>query len=565
MPSAVGDGRGSELIGHGGKTLQLGRNLTGVVVAAAQDSNIVQGQSRLDSRLEEPRAGSEIVDGLTLEMESFPQHPDVGLDVQTQDVVATLAAQRLLELRPVEPAPIKPAHVAHGAKAVAMVDRYELEVVRILRFPTAQEVGRIAIGIENSYVQDGDLVHLVDTELGGAEIVHGVVGMNKVLEASDLLLEDGGMVAGRDVDSASTVDIGRRREGERMRPDGRPTLAELESRPVGIEGRMSRLRQGGGGNPRKASVIEQVGRHLSDARLAGADTGSHTVVQTTVEAKAGPGIDLCGGGNVSPWVVGSVRLLIGGLEDCDLGLVGVVEEVGTTRPVEDEVGLEADGKSPPSLTDRPAQTTGRHVEEGRRHAHVVGTEGVEGGDAGQSRRSSRGPTAGVAPRRFLDLEEEGLTGSVDAGIVQRPMIGQLSTGCHEGTKVQPLRGRWHAEVLPEDVLDILDGRPRSDRQRPLLALLVGHVSDEYSQIGTLDGAGGAAGAMVRVVLAAAAGRPLVASSSSSSSSEAARASGAVRQHHYRGGQVRIASWIAEAHDDWCSVRRWLMLWLLLFK
>ena len=458
--------------------------------------------------------------------------------------------QWLLQLRPVEPAPMEPAHIAHGAKAVAVVDRYELEVVRILRFPTAKEIGRVAIGVEDAYVQDGDLVHLVDTKLGGAEIVHGVIGMNKVLEASDLLLEDGGMMAGRDVDS-STVDVVRRREGEGMRPDGRPALAELEPRSIGIEGRVSSLGQGGGGNAREPPMVEQIGRHLSDACLAGADAGSHTVVQTTVEAKAGAGIDLRGRGNVPSRVVGSIRLLIGGLEDCDLGLVSVVKEVGTARPIEDEVGLESDGKSSPGLTDRPAQTTGRHVEEGRRHAHVVGTEGVEGGDAGQSRRSSRGPTAGIAPRRLLDLEEEGLTGSVDAGIVQRPMIGQLSTGRHEGTKVQPLRGRRYAEVLPEDVLDILDGRPRSDRQRSLLALLVRHVSDEYPQVGSLDGAGGAVGAMV--VLATAAGRPMVAPSSSEAGgpafAEAAGDSGAVRQDHDRGRQVRIPSWIAEAHDD----------------
>ena len=131
------------------------------------------------------------------------------------------------------------------------------------------------------------------------------------------------------------------------------------------------------------------------------------------------------------------------------------------------------------------------------------------------------------------------------------MIGQLSTGRHEGTKVQPLRGRRYAEVLPEDVLDILDGRPRSDRQRSLLALLVGHVSDEYPQVGSLDGAGGAVGAMV--VLATAAGRPMVAPSSSEAGgpafAEAAGASGAVRQDHDRGRQVRVPSWIAEAHDD----------------
>ena len=362
MPSAVGDGRGCQLAGHGGEALQLGGDFAGIVVAAAQDGNVVQGQARLDAGLEELGAGAEVVDGLPLEMESLPQHPDVGLDVQAEDVVPTLPAQRLLELRPIEPAPVEPAHIADGAKAVAVIDRYELEVVRILRPPTAQEVGRVAIGVEDADVQDGDLVHLVDTELGGAEIVHGVIGVDKVLKAPDLLPQDGGVVAGRNVDSTA-VGGGGRREGEGVRPDGRPALAELEPRPVGVEGRMPRLGEGGGGNSREAPVVEQVRGHLPDARLAGADAGPHPVVEAAVEAEAGSGVDLGGGGDVAAGVVGGVRLLVGRLEDGDLGLVGVVEEVRATGPVEDEVGLEADGKPSPGLADRPAQPPGGHVQE----------------------------------------------------------------------------------------------------------------------------------------------------------------------------------------------------------
>mmetsp|Transcript_16787 Transcript_16787/g.48224 ORF Transcript_16787/g.48224 Transcript_16787/m.48224 type:complete len:612 (-) Transcript_16787:478-2313(-) len=548
MPSAVGDGRGCQLTGHGGKTLQLGRDFAGIVVAAAQDGNIVQGQARLDARLEEPGAGTEVVDGLPLEMESLPQHPDVGLDVQTEDVVSTPPAQRLLELRPIEPAPIEPAHIADGAKAVAVIDGYELEVVRVLRLPTAQEVGRVAIGVEDAYVQDGDLVHLVDTELGGAEIVHGVIGMDKVLEAPDLLPEDGGMMGGRDVDPA-TLGSGRR-EGEGMRPDGRPALAELEPRSVGVEGRMPRLGQGGGGNSREASVIEQVGRHLPDARLAGADAGPHPVVEAAVEAESGAGVDLGGGGDVAAGVVGGVRFLVGRLEDGDLGLVGVVQEVRAARPVEDEVGLEADGESPAGLAHRSPQAAGRHVEEGRRNAHVVGTEGTETGEAGEGRGTGRRTAAGVAPRRLLDLEEERLARSVDAGIVQRAVVGQLPPGRHEGTKVQPLGGGGDAEVLSKAVLDVLDGRPGADRQRSLLALLVGHVADEDPQVGTLDGAGGTVGSAV--VLATAAGRPpgpVVAPTSTDSAGTGA--SGAVRQDHDRDGPVGIPSMIAEAHDKCC--------------
>ena len=527
MPSAVGDGRGCQLAGHGGEALQLGGCFAGIVVAAAQDGNVVQGQARLDAGLEELGAGAEVVDGSPLEMESLPQHLDVGLDVQAEDVVPTLPAQRLLELRPIEPAPVEPAYIADGANAVAVIDRYQLEVVRILRPPTAQEVGRVAIGVEDAYVQDGNLVHLVDTELGGAEIVHGIIGVDKVLEAPDLLPQDGGMVAGRNVDPAA-VGGGGRREGEGVRPDGRPALAELEPRPVGVEGWVPRLGEGGGGNSREARVVEQVRGHLPDARLAGADAGPHPVVEAAVEAEAGSGVDLGGGGDVAAGVVGGVRFLVGRLEDGDLGLVGVVKEVRAAGPVEDEVGLEADGKPSPGLADRPAQPPGGHVQEGGRNAHVVGPEATEGGDAGEGRGPGRRPPSGVAPGRLLHLEEERLARPVDAGVVQRPVVGQLPPGRHEGTKVQPLGGGGDAEVLPEAVLHVLDRRPRPDRQRALLALPVRHVVDEYPQVGTLGGgAGGAASAAA--LLPGAAGRPpgpMVAPTSSSTG--AADAPGAVR-------------------------------------
>ena len=95
MPSAVLHCRGGELRCHSSQHLQLGRNFTHVVIAAAKDGNIVERQPRLDSFLKKQIGHPKIVEGGTLDIERFFQKLAVSINVNVVDVLLDLRRDRL--------------------------------------------------------------------------------------------------------------------------------------------------------------------------------------------------------------------------------------------------------------------------------------------------------------------------------------------------------------------------------------------------------------------------------------------------------------------------------------
>jgi hypothetical protein len=63
----------------------------------------------------------------------------------------------------------------------------EAEVIGILGYALAQNVGDVPIGVHDANVEYGDLVNLVDRYLGRGYVVHSALAVDVLLEGPDLL------------------------------------------------------------------------------------------------------------------------------------------------------------------------------------------------------------------------------------------------------------------------------------------------------------------------------------------------------------------------------------------
>mmetsp|Transcript_10341 Transcript_10341/g.24294 ORF Transcript_10341/g.24294 Transcript_10341/m.24294 type:complete len:569 (-) Transcript_10341:346-2052(-) len=274
--------------------LELRRHLV-LVAAAHERSHLEEREAGGDAALQQHRRAVERAPRARGHAELGEQLL-LGLDVEVGHVGGVARAQGHLHLRPREPTPVEPVHLGQRGEAAAVVDGHELarrpRAVALLAV-NHEQVGVVPVRVEQPHVEDGDLVHLVHGEGGGAAVGGRVVVLHPRLQRADL-----GAVAR---ERQHRVDVQRR-------------VAPLD---------LQRARHRG-----EAAPVEPEGQHLADVRVARRDV--------RVDARL-PHL-----ARQPPRVVGRERLLVPRLEGRDRPLLRVAQQVGPSAPLERELRRESD-------------------------------------------------------------------------------------------------------------------------------------------------------------------------------------------------------------------------------
>lgn len=87
MPSAIVNCRGSKFGCHLSQPLEFGGYFTKIVIATTKDSDLVEGQARVDSFLQKLVRRSKIVKGSALNIEGLFKEGTVSVDVDSLDIL----------------------------------------------------------------------------------------------------------------------------------------------------------------------------------------------------------------------------------------------------------------------------------------------------------------------------------------------------------------------------------------------------------------------------------------------------------------------------------------------
>ena len=256
----------------------------------------------------------------------------------------------LFELRPIQPTPVHPRHVGNRSQTKAMINWNEFE--RVITASPHQEIGGVAVSIQQSNIQDGNLLHFFDRQEAGRNVIHGrVIAVNKLLQGSHFF-------AGSITTCSSSLLLLFSNTTNRVRSNRRAACQDGHARSIVIKGSMPCFHQGCHGHRTHSFMIQQERSHFANTGFS----RFNSLAQGHLLARQS---------QVSPWIGWCIGLFIRRFKDGNLVFAGIFDEVGSARSVQDEFGLEPQRQRAASFLYQRAQWLGRHIHHGRGNANVT--------------------------------------------------------------------------------------------------------------------------------------------------------------------------------------------------